>query len=1749
MASSSSVQSIFETILQRPADPGEILTFLDDSVTESAVAAAIASSPGALAEPAAVIRIYEAVFGRKPDAGGLNYWVDRLVTEPGFDLLKLAQGFVNSNEFRDRYGVSGLDDVASKQALIEALYKNVLDRQPDASGLSFWLDTGYTPAQLLLFFSESKEFIERSAAKIQSFFIDIALGGTNDPSKSDSDDFTGSIFDIRQPDTNTDDRPDIIDLVDSNSNSNRAPTDIALTNIIVAENAAGVIVGTLSTADSNVDDRHIYTVNSSSFEVLDGALKLKDGISFDHEKTSSVNVTVTSTDIAGATIAKTFAIIITDVNEAPTAVSLTGTVTSTAENGRAVKVADLAATDDQLSTNVFSVSGTDAGVFEVRNGNQLWFKGGANYETKSSYTVVVDVDDANVGGTPDASSAPFTLAITDVNEAPTAIVVSNQVALPENTNGQTLIADLSVTDPDVLNRSFSRNNTLSVDDARFEIVNGQLFLKAGSSIDFESDQTIKLKLTATDANDAALTYSQDLTVTISDVNEAPTAVSLTGTVTSTAENGSALKVADLAATDDKLGTNVFSVSGTDAGAFEVRNGNQLWFKGGANYETKSSYTVVVDVDDANVGGTPDASSAPFTLAITDVNEAPTAIVVSNQVALPENTNGQTLIADLSVTDPDVLNRSFSRNNTLSVDDARFEIVNGQLFLKAGSSIDFESDQTIKLKLTATDANDAALTYSQDLTVTISDVNEAPTAVSLTGTVTSTAENGSALKVADLAATDDKLGTNVFSVSGTDAGAFEVRNGNQLWFKGGANYETKSSYTVVVDVDDADVGGTPDASSAPFTLAITDVNEAPTAIVVSNQVALPENTNGQTLIADLSVTDPDVLNRSFSRNNTLSVDDARFEIVNGQLFLKAGSSIDFESDQTIKLKLTATDANDAALTYSQDLTVTISDVNEAPTAIVVSNQVALPENTNGQTLIADLSVTDPDVLNRSFSRNNTLSVDDARFEIVNGQLFLKAGSSIDFESDQTIKLKLTATDANDAALTYSQDLTVTISDVNEAPTAVSLTGTVTSTAENGSALKVADLAATDDKLGTNVFSVSGTDAGAFEVRNGNQLWFKGGANYETKSSYTVVVDVDDADVGGTPDASSAPFTLAITDVNEAPTAIVVSNQVALPENTNGQTLIADLSVTDPDVLNRSFSRNNTLSVDDARFEIVNGQLFLKAGSSIDFESDQTIKLKLTATDANDAALTYSQDLTVTISDVNEAPTAVSLTGTVTSTAENGSALKVADLAATDDKLGTNVFSVSGTDAGAFEVRNGNQLWFKGGANYETKSSYTVVVDVDDADVGGTPDASSAPFTLAITDVNEAPTAIVVSNQVALPENTNGQTLIADLSVTDPDVLNRSFSRNNTLSVDDARFEIVNGQLFLKAGSSIDFESDQTIKLKLTATDANDAALTYSQDLTVTISDVNEAPTAVSLTGTVTSTAENGSALKVADLAATDDKLGTNVFSVSGTDAGAFEVRNGNQLWFKGGANYETKSSYTVVVDVDDANVGGTPDASSAPFTLAITNVNEAPTAVSLTGTVTSTAENGSALKVADLAATDDQLGTNVFSVRGTDASAFEVRNGNQLWFKGGADYETKSSYTVVVDVDDANVGGTPDASSAPFTLAITDVSGFRYVGSYRVSDGQFWGNNPPVYSAKEVAVLLFGGPLSKYVISIDPSRNPNSITGTGWYDGWGQRFTVFDDDFKRDSPPAGYKSPDGDAWSAYVADHIDFSKVNYVWEII
>ncbi|MFN9623303.1 MAG: hypothetical protein ACK587_10805, partial [Cyanobacteriota bacterium] len=172
----------------------------------------------------------------------------------------------------------------------------------------------------------------------------------------------------------------------------------------------------------------------------------------------------------------------------------------------------------------------------------------------------------------------------------------------------------------------------------------------------------------------------------------------------------------------------------------------------------------------------------------------------------------------------------------------------------------------------------------------------------------------------------------------------------------------------------------------------------------------------------------------------------------------------------------------------------------------------------------------------------------------------------------------------------------------------------------------------------------------------------------------------------------------------------------------------------------------------------------------------------------------------------------------------------------------------------------------------------------------------------------------------------------------------------------------------------------------------------------------------------------------------DTPASTTISLSGPDAAAFVVE-GAALFLKAGValDYETKANYAVTVSVSDGNRPDAPPVTTA-YNLSVSDVNEAPSAVAfnnITSTLPETRSTANRVRVADIAITDDALGTNTVTLSGVDAASVEVE-GTALFLKAGTrlSHETKSSYSVNVSAADPSLPGSTGPSAA-FTLAISN----------------------------------------------------------------------------------------------------------------
>ena len=206
---------------------------------------------------------------------------------------------------------------------------------------------------------------------------------------------------------------------------NDAPTDIALSGSSVNENqSSGTAVGTFSSTDVDTGQTYTYSLvtgtgdtDNASFTIEGNTLKT--AASFDYETKSSYSILVQTDDGNGGTFQKVFSITVNNVNDAPTDITLSaGNVNENQPSGTAVGT--FSATDQDggpayTYTLVSGTGSTDNASFTIE-GNTLKTAASFDYETKSSYSILVQTDDGN-GGT---FQKVFSIAVNNVNDAPTA---------------------------------------------------------------------------------------------------------------------------------------------------------------------------------------------------------------------------------------------------------------------------------------------------------------------------------------------------------------------------------------------------------------------------------------------------------------------------------------------------------------------------------------------------------------------------------------------------------------------------------------------------------------------------------------------------------------------------------------------------------------------------------------------------------------------------------------------------------------------------------------------------------------------------------------------------------------------------------------------------------------------------------------------------------------------------------------------------------------------------------------------------------------------------------------------------------------------------------------------------------------------------------------------------------------------------------------------------------------------------------
>ena len=476
-----------------------------------------------------------------------------------------------------------------------------------------------------------------------------------------------------------------------------------------------------------------------------------------------------------------------------------------------------------------------------------------------------------------------------------------------------------------------------------------------------------------------------------------------------------------------------------------------------------------------------------------------------------------------------------------------------------------------------------------------------------------------------------LDAKIVSANSWLLGLESVINGYAWELDGsGAAADTIESYLSIVEplADYSFVGGDPVRDSCLvddyqqfLTLLRSDlqdwvVNSAPTDVALSNSTVLENQATG-TVVGTFSTTDP---NSGDTFTYTLvngggSGDNGSFSVVGNTL--RTAASFNYETKNSYSIRVRTTDQG--GLPYEEAFTINVTNVNEQPTDISLSNSM-VAENEPVGAVVGTFSTTDPDIGN-TFTYtlvNGGGSGDNGSFSVVGNTL--RTAASFNYETKNSYSIRVRTTDQG--GLPYEEAFTINVTNVNEQPTDISLSNSMVAENEPVGAV-VGTFSTTDPDSGdtftyTLVSGSGGADNTSFDI-SGNQLKTAESFNYEARDSYSI--RVCSTDQGGL--STEKVFAITVTDVNEAPSNILLSG-MDVDENASNGTPIGTLSGTDPDGDELAFRL-----IDNAggRFVIINdNELVVANGSLLDYESDTSHDITV---EVSDGELTRSEVFTISV----------------------------------------------------------------------------------------------------------------------------------------------------------------------------------------------------------------------------------------------------------------------------------------------------------------------------------------------------------------------------------------------------------------------------------------------------------------------------------------------------------------------------------------
>ena len=972
-----------------------------------------------------------------------------------------------------------------------------------------------------------------------------------------------------------------------------------------------------------------------------------------------------------------------------------------------------------------------------------------------------------IGNTPETYTAPLTITITGAdNPISFTEAVAYHFSLDENAAIDTAIGTVLANDPELAIQPSIRYAITSGDTDMFAINADSGMISLIGAVDFEITANYILEITATSADATATVNVQ---INVQDINEAPSfANSLyTGTISEAAALNS--EITTITATDIDAG-EVFTYAisgGNDDGIFAIdaSTGVVSLARAGLDFETAPSHDLTIEVTDS--GGL--TASTLLRISITDANDTPQFAQSIYHVDLPEDATSGDVLTTLTASDGDAgdsLTYSISAGN----DDGLFAIdANTGVFSYIGNIfLGYETaQQSFDVTIMVSDGTATATTIAH---IAVSDVNEfAPIFTPATITKLHTENTPFTYDVSAGVSDGDGAAQLTYSIkSGTGAELFEIgaetgilRNLEMLDYEG----EHGTRFPLNIEVSDGD-----NTARLTFNIFLEDVNDNPLYLLASSPIGtVTENTRPNLALVQIEISDADSASLQSAIEGQITGDQADKFMLNmttlqgknyANLFLKPNETLDYEEASLLRLAVSISDG--VFTSNSQDVLLVVRDVDE-PLSLegALFGQVQDAPNPSAPitTTGAITGLYDPEGITA----------------VPMGSLALKADSDTNGAYGD-FRFTLDAGETNSGVWTYTLDTTATNTRALTEGRMVTETFTLVYTTTSGAAYEedvvitiiggadplvfsqpdgYAYALAEDAQSGTEVGRVDASDVDVgvvhdikYVIESGNDddifaidadtgiISIIGALDYETAEEHILVVKAEDKGVeAGT---TTAEVTIAVSDVNDnAPMFEAAAIAVTVDENATMNHEVVQVVASDIDT-NTTLTYNITAGNEAGHFSIDASDGTISVAAALDFEvAPMQYLLKVEASDGTNS---NTQDVSITLNDINEAPEFAESIYTATLVENVAVGTIVATITAEDIDAGSvlNYRISGGNQNGLFAIdETSGVVRVARPLDYETASLHRLEIEASDAD---DPNTSAREGNFAVTELRVAVTDV-------------------------------------------------------------------------------------------------------------------------------------------------------------------------------------------------------------------------------------------------------------------------------------------------------------------------------------------------------------------------------------------------------------------------